>query len=347
MTDLRSGIDYTPPAQFAVEAGERTTARSSDAVRRIADILRRFWRPVAVVVALSVAVAVLPALLSPSRYTARSSFIPYSQRINSMFSGLAERLGVDVGQDKGQSPAFYADLVLATEVLRQAVTTQYDVAGAPARKKTLIEAYDVRGDTPALREESAMERLRENIIVGANQRTGLISLSVTATDPQLAQQVNARLIDRVNSLNLQRRQSQGAAERRFTEARLDQLQGELHVAEDRYAAFLSRNRGYQTDPELVSTARRLEQEVSLRRQMVISLAGAAEQAKLDEVRDTPNITVIDPPNLPARADPRGLALKLILGVVGGLVFGAALAFVLEARRSGRLGPSPASLVTDE
>jgi len=69
--------------------------------------------------------------------------------------------------------------------------------------------------------------------------------------------------------------------------------------------------------------------VTLLRQVVITLQQATEQAKIDEVRDTPTITVIESPSSPVRRDGRGTPKALILGGLLGMVIGIALAFVRE------------------
>jgi hypothetical protein len=60
-----------------------------------------------------------------------------------------------------------------------------------------------------------------------------------------------------------------------------------------------------------------------------SLATSYEQAKIEEVRDLPVITVLEPPELPIMADPRGGKRKTLLGVLIGLVAGVVIAFVID------------------
>jgi uncharacterized protein involved in exopolysaccharide biosynthesis len=55
-----------------------------------------------------------------------------------------------------------------------------------------------------------------------------------------------------------------------------------------------------------------------------SLAQAYEQAKIEEVRDTPVLSIVVPPSLPAKGDSRdlakrGIVLTVFFAVLGGLV----------------------------
>jgi uncharacterized protein involved in exopolysaccharide biosynthesis len=75
----------------------------------------------------------------------------------------------------------------------------------------------------------------------------------------------------------------------------------------------------------------LERDISLRQQVYTTLVQSFEQARIAEVRDTPVITVLQPPFLPAR-DPRGLVLMAAVGLALGGMAGLVLAFVVEAVR---------------
>ncbi|HEX5830509.1 MAG TPA: hypothetical protein VFY16_05970, partial [Gemmatimonadaceae bacterium] len=99
---------------------------------------------------------------------------------------------------------------------------------------------------------------------------------------------------------------------------------ELRAAEDRLQAFLQRNRVYRSSPELVFEFERLDREASVRQQLVASLTQAYEQAKIDEVRDTPVITMVERPEIPVRADRRLLLQKALLGLAVGVVLGILL-----------------------
>ena len=58
----------------------------------------------------------------------------------------------------------------------------------------------------------------------------------------------------------------------------------------------------------------------MRQEVVTSLTQSYEQARIEEVRNTPVITVLEPPELPVIPDQRGLLRSAILGLLlGGLV----------------------------
>jgi uncharacterized protein involved in exopolysaccharide biosynthesis len=194
-----------------------------------------------------------------------------------------------------------------------------------------------------LRRDAAIRKLEDDIDATTVQKTGVVDLAVTVRQPGLAVQINQRLLDLINQFNLRTRQSQAAQERRFTERRLAEVRQDLRGAEDRLQQFLQRNRDIRNSPDLTFQADRLQREVAMQQQVFTTLAQAYEQAKIEEVRDTPVITVVERPELPVRPDRRGLIGKGILGLLLGLVIGTAWAFAKSyAANSDRLSSEEAA-----
>ncbi len=296
-------------------------------------VLRNRWTVIRIALVASVATVAIFVLL-PREYSSSATFrLQTRTAARENLSGLAAQLGLALPTDASQTPAFYVDLLRSREILGSAVSHQYPAAKLPPGQTTdLIEAFKVRGKTPGIRRERAMETLSDMMTVLASPRTGVISLSVTLKDPVLAQAVALHLIDRINVFNLESRQSQAGAERRFVEGRLEEVRRDLRKAEDRMQAFLQRNREYRNSPELTFQQERLARDVSLQQDVYSTLSQSFEQAKIEEVRDTPALTLIDRPERPVQPDRRGLAKKGILALILGGLLGLSIVLVREAFR---------------
>jgi len=263
------------------------------------------------------------------QYTSSSSFMPEGRQ--SQVGGLAAQLGLALpGAGSTESPEFYADLLESREILGSAVTTAYTIPGVLPRPTTLVDLYRPKGETPALRRDEAITRLEKAVDVSISARTNVVSLKVSATTPELAQRLNQRLFELLSDFNLRRRQSRASEERRFAEERLGTVKAELRVAENRLQSFLQSNRDYENSPSLTFSYERLQSDVVLLRQVVSTLQQSAEQAKIEEVRDTPTVTAVERPSLPVRPDPRGTVKYALIGAVLGAFVGMGLAFVREA-----------------
>lgn len=307
-------------------------ARPEISMLAAANVVLRHRRRIMALVVGTVALVSVLVLLWPRSYTSDSIFMPQQRRSSSSLSGIASQLGISLPiSDGAQSPAFYVDLLTSREILGGAVDTKYTYPDKDGRSVTrdLVEVYHTDGDTPALRRDAAIQKLKGDIAATAVQRTGVVTLGVTLRSPVLAQQVNAQLLGRINRFNMETRQSQASAERKFTERRVQDADSALLAAEDRLQAFLSRNRDYRNSPGLLFQFDRLQQDVTMRRTVYTTLSQLFEQARLEEVRDTPVITVVEQPEVPVRPDRRGLVVKALLAVLLALGCGIAWAFADE------------------
>ena len=196
---------------------------------------------------------------------------------------------------------------------------------------SLAELLGVRGSDPRVIDEMTLQTLRSRVIAAsaATRTTGVVSVTVKTASPEVSFEIARRLLDGLNLFNLATRKSQAGEERRFTEGRLAAAKGELRSAEDAVQNFLSSNRQFSNSPQLSFQRERLQREVSLEQQVVMGLAQQFEDARIREVRDTPVITVIEKPTLPAMADPGGRGVMIVLGTFVAFFLGVTLVLVRE------------------
>lgn len=305
------------------------------------------------VIGLPIGLAVLlvvGTLLWPDSYTTTASFMPQTGTRGgqlSQLAGVASQFGVDVPtQEASQSPQFYARLVRSRRILREVATTTYSgVAGEDTIRANLIRIYDIgptsgsgtgAGMSASPEDlEDAVDELEENVSVSSNAETGVVELGVTSSWPWLSKQIADRIIEGVNRFNLEVRQLQASAEAEFVGERLEEARTQLRVAEDSLENFLQRNVGWQQSPELRFRHDRLQRQVSRKQQVYTSLATRYEEARINEVRNTPVITNVTPPVEPAEPDSGRIPLKVALGLVLGGMVGVVWAFGAEAAEDAR------------
>lgn len=293
-------------------------------------------RAVILVFALGCAGALIAfAFVRQRMHTSTSSFMPEARRTASNLSGIAAQFGLNIpGQEGSESPQFYVDLLRSPSILGAAVDTRYSFRSDTGPvSTTLIAVYHPRDASDILRRDAAIKRLDRALSTSVSAKTNVVTVSVSAPNPVLAREINARLIDLLNDFNLSRRQSGAREERRFAEQRVADVKEELRTTENRLQMFLESNREYRNSPALVFAQERLQSDVSFLRQLMTVLQQQAEQAKMEEVRDTPVITVIQPPDVPVRPDSRGVVKFGLLGLVLGAAIGIGTAFLREVLAS--------------
>jgi uncharacterized protein involved in exopolysaccharide biosynthesis len=261
------------------------------------------------------AVAVVGSLLRSNQFTSTASFMAEAKAPTSALSGLASQFGLSVGAAATESPDFYADLVTSEAILQLVVdsTVATRLDGPPV---SIADLFDIKGRTPALRRERAIQELQRHMNAVPSAKTGIVTVHVTSPSALASREIVDRCLRELNEFNLRRRQEHAASEREFAANQLEVAQHALRSAEDDLQSFLQANRVINS-PRLVFEQDRLQREVESRQQLFNTLSQAYEQARLTELRDVPLITRILTPTLPLRPDPKG---TLVFGIFG-LTFG--------------------------
>jgi len=267
-------------------------------------------------------------------WVAESSFAPQSSGgASSRIASLASQLGVAIPglESEDASIDFYLRLARSRVLLERLALNEYafplELEGSDSARGNLIALYEVKGRDEAARLRSVVERLRKDIAVEGDLNARVVTVRTTAPWAGLAVQINRELLDGIDEFNRERRNSEAAAEREFLENRLATARAELNAAAEALSTFLVSNRRYEDWPALRFEYERLSSEVDQSEQLVASLVQAYEQARLEEVRNTPVISVLDPPEGSARR-----VGSLIGNVFWGVLAGAMLVLLLAFAR---------------
>lgn len=271
------------------------------------------------------------------KYTATVSFTPQgggNQASAAGLAGLAQSFGVSVPRsgDATRSLQFYQDLITSREILDQLIESDIEVGDRNIREPVrLYEHFDISGETiEELTDRTRQYLLDEDVIsTNSSQFTGIVTISARTSDAELSNGITRRLVNLVSEFDLETRQSQALAERLFAEERLAQLHQELLTTEGSLKEFLDENRQFSNSPQLNFEHDRLQRQVLMRQELVTALAQAHEQARIDEVRNTPVITVINQPDSPTVPDPRGWLPILLVGFIFGVIVGLGIALAQE------------------
>lgn len=279
---------------------------------------------------------VAAGLFTKRQWTSTSAFVTQStSKLPGNLSGLAAQFGVSLptGSDATQSPIFYAEMLKSRTLLEQLAATPfaYRDGNHPVRAD-LFTIHEAKG-TELERREKLMKILARDVDVNYAPRTGIVRVSVTAPDPVLARDMNTRLLELLSLFNTNVRQSQAGAERKYAQTQLEDARAQLRVAEERLEAFQQANASYNFSERLKLEAARLQREVNHRQSLFSALAQAYEQARLDEVRETPAISIVEQPEIPALPKPRRIAVRAPLALILGGIVGLLFAMLIEVARS--------------
>jgi uncharacterized protein involved in exopolysaccharide biosynthesis len=237
--------------------------------------------------------------------------------------------------DFAQSVMFYSDLATANVVLNAAAVKSYATSTSNGVKRPLPELLGIKEKNPDLAREQAIAHLQNNVSTSINTRSGVVSISVAAGDPLLAQELAATILSEIEMWSRTRAHVDAVQERQFTESIANDAKAKLGVAEQNLETFLATNASYAS-PELTIEHDRLTRDVAMRQQVYTALANSLEQAKIEEGRDHSAINIVELAELPIEPQRAAALRKILIGLASGLCLGMVLAFVLQRMAEKRI-----------
>ncbi len=300
-----------------------------------ADILILAWKGRFQLLALAVAGAIvggLGSLLFPQKYETHTSFVSVgstSIRLPAglsglasvaQFAGLASALGA--GEAQPLSPYFFGDLVTSDALLTQLAVAPFAEPNAKDdRAVPLRELLHVSGRSATDSLVRTVKRLRKAFTVEIQSRTGVVTVTFANHDPDLAKAVVERLTELLNNFVRNDLQTRAGDQRRFLETRIAAQRDSVLAQQQILQRFLEANRDYRNAPALIFREAQLRRELEFRQDLAISLARSLEEARLNELRDLPVLSIIDRPIRPPRpSSPKPLWTALGLAAFAPLLW---------------------------
>jgi len=295
-------------------------------LRALPDDIRRSLRAGVFVAPFAAMIGVAVAFVWPKHYQSTASFIAENQNVRSLPStlgALADQFGYSGGIGGTQSPAFFADLLESRAILLP-ILSMPTLTTNDSTPRALLDRLGVGDPKRNDRQERGLKKLRNMLSITPDAKTNVVTLAVDARDPHLAYEIAEGLLKKLDEFNVNVRRSRARNEREFLEARVSEAQTDLRAAEGELEQFLKSNRDLRTSPSLAFQEARLRRKVDLAQTRFLGLQGQLDQARIQEVRDTPVITVLDTPDLPQRhyRPRRSLVVLtvLMLGMAAGYGF---------------------------
>lgn len=268
-------------------------------------------------------IGVVAAFVWPQYYQSTATFMAESQTPRNLPSGLgalAEQFGMS-SLTGNMGPAYYAKLLDSREVLQHVLFVPTTAADDTVPRPLIDRLGVSKGNRDRI--NKSLKKLRNRLQVSADVTTNTINFSVDMRDPRVAFQVANALLSTLDSFNITVRKSRARNEVEFLTARVAEAQADLRAGEARVEAFLATNREGRSSPALALQESRLRREAETTQTRFSELQRQLDQARIQEVRDTPVLTVLDRPNLPAKAYKpiRSLVVAVVVIVGMGLGYG--------------------------
>jgi uncharacterized protein involved in exopolysaccharide biosynthesis len=210
-----------------------------------------------------------------------------------------------------------SDTVL-TEVINRKFQTE-----AFKDSVTLLQFFEPGEDTREKNIDKSVKALCDLLTVSLDTKTSVVSLSLEMREPKLAADVLNALIEQLDRLLREKKNTNASEQRKWIEDRLVQVDRELRDAEEALKNFRERNRRVTDSPQLLLEQERLMREVTVKGTINVELRKQAEIAKIEEIKQVATINVLDegrPPvrkEHPKRATNAAIAFLLTFLATGG------------------------------
>lgn len=233
-------------------------------------------------------------------------------------SDLAALAGVNIGGE-GSIAKLYPTILKSESVLRNVIYTKYKTKTF-SDSVDLIQFWDIKERSPEREYEVALKKLREALEIAIDIKLNVVSLSIETEEPQLSADILNTIIQNLDKFIRTKRNSNASEQRKWIELRLSEVKFDLSKAENALKDFREKNRAVSGSPQLMLDQERLLREVQINSTMYIELKKQLELVKIEEIRTTPIINVMDYARPAAKKEKpkRGIILlvSMIIGLLG-------------------------------
>ena len=163
-----------------------------------------------------------------------------------------------------------------------------------------------------------MEALDERISVNEGKQ-GLITVDILMEEPAIAADMANTIYPAIVDFTVETHSKQARLNREFIEQRQIEVKEQLTESEDALKVFRERNRSIMESPQLQLEIERLMREVEIKTQVYITLQQQYELARIDEVKETPSVIILDKGKPAVEKDrPKRKLIVIIAMFLGGM-----------------------------
>ena len=251
----------------------------------------------------------------------------------SQLQGLAAQFGVSVPSATNEGAQWvYTDLIKSRTLARALLDRKFDT-DEYGPEKSLLQILTYGDEEPEVGPDTlikvGIESYLEMIDVAQDKISSIYTITVNAFEPQFAADLCAALIEELDEHQRGYKTEKVKETRLFIEGRIVDVQKELEKAEEALKDFVDRNRQIQGSPALLLEQQRLTREATVLTGVFTTLKQQLEMTKIDEVKESALVQVLDPPEAPLYRDKPKRKLSVLLSLILGFGLAVVVAFVKE------------------
>ena len=270
---------------------------------------------------------VKPVYTSTSKIMSSSSGGGVSQA-----AGLAAQFGIAIPTGQSEPKWVYPEIIKSRTLTRTVLKHKFDT-NEFGPQKSLLQILTYGNDEPEFNldtlEIMGVNNLLKMIEVSEDIKTAILTLNINASEPILAAEINKVLIEELDAHQRKYNKAKTSDTKQFIEERIVDIEKELNEAEEALRDFTTHNRRIDNSPLLQLEQQRFAREVTVLIGVFTTLKQQLETTKIEEVKESDYVVVLDPPEVPLQRSKPNKKLMVILSGILGIGLGMVLAFMRE------------------
>ena len=250
----------------------------------------------------------------------------------SQAAGLAAQFGIAMPTGQSEPKWVYPEIIKSRTLARSMLKRKFDT-NEFGPQKTLFQILTFGNNDPQVGldtlEIMAVDNFLGMIGIAEDIGTSILTLSINASAPRLAAEVNQALIEELDAHQRKYNKTKTSDTKQFIEERIIDTEKELMAAEEDLKVFMDRNRRIENSPALQLEKQRLGREVAVLTGVFTTLKQQLETTKIEEVKESDYVVILDSPEVPLQRSKPKKRLMVILAGFFGLGLGIVLAFIRE------------------
>ncbi len=281
-------------------------------------------------------------LLVERRYTVEATLFPVDPNVDTAGGISAQFAAAFLPGSRGYQD-FYPQIAVSRTVLDDVVAEPFPCSKCDSAEVGALRFFDLDDLPPGEAAQKLYDHLVKKVVrARVDLMTGALKIRVDTRDPLVAATIANRVAENLDKYVRRLRTETTRQQRESLELRLSQVASALQEAEVELAIFLKRNRRIEDSPELLIKSAQLKRQVAMHEAVYLELKRAEEMNRVEEMRDTPRVHLLDRAVPPLKPSYPARTLMMVLTFFASLGLGLLIVLLEPTLRTAWSGNPAAS-----
>jgi len=246
----------------------------------------------------------------------------------SQAAGLAAQFGINLPNSQSEPQWVYPEIIKSRTLARAMLKRKFDTEEY-GLQKPLLQILTYGNEEPEVGLDTLIRSGVDAVIgmIEIDQSGSFYELMINAPEPVFARNFTVALLEELDAHQREYNSAKVSETRKFIEERVVETEKELSAAEEALKNFRERNRLINNSPALQLEQQRFLREVAVLTGVFTSLKQQLETSKIEEVRESEYVVVLDPPEAPFHKSSPKRKQSVILAGFLGIGMGVVAAFI--------------------